>query len=238
MSTPILEMTDVKAYYGDQCIVQGVQMEMMEGDFTSIIGRNGMGKTTLIKAIMGLVKSTGSIKFMGKELMGLSPHQRAKLGIGYCPQGRRNFKSLTVEEHLTFCACKGVNGSDYWNLETIYELFPRLCERRKSMGTSLSGGEQQMLAIGRALSVNPTLLIMDEPSEGLAPTIIDVLVDVFNGPIRDHGMKLLLVEQDLNFCQRVTDVTNVMDTGKIVFKGSLKAIRSDEELSKKLLGIG
>lgn len=236
MSEAVLQIQNVKAYYGELCINHGASM-VLESGATSVIGRNGMGKTTLMKAIMGLVRREGSIKFFGEELISLKPYEIARKGIGYVPQGRRNFPSLTVDEHLTFCATKGFGTDEnMWNRERVYELFPRLYERRSLYGTSLSGGEQQMLAIGRALVLNPRLLILDEPSEGLAPTIVDLLVDCF-GKLRDQGMNILLVEQDLNFCQRVTDSTNIMSNGEIVHTGSLGAVRSNKEMSQRLLGV-
>ena len=218
-------------------IVEGVNL-LLDSGVTSIIGRNGMGKSTLMKAIMGLVSTKGSIKFFGQEIVGLKPYQIAQKGIGYVPQGRRNFPSLTVDEHLTFCASSGFSSEENrWSSDRVYDLFPRLYERKDLYGTSLSGGEQQMLAIGRALVLNPRLLLLDEPSEGLAPTIIDQLVDVFE-KIRKENMNILIVEQDLNFCERVTDSTNVMVNGQIAFSGSLRELRNNAELSRKLLGIG
>lgn len=236
MSEAVLRIQNVRAYYGELRINHDTCMELKDGA-TSVIGRNGMGKTTLMKAIMGLVRREGSIKFFGEELIHLKPYEIAQKGIGYVPQGRRNFPSLTVEEHLTFCATKGfgTEGS-LWDRDRVYELFPRLYERRALYGTSLSGGEQQMLAIGRALVLNPRLLILDEPSEGLAPTIVDLLVECF-AKLRRQGMNLLLVEQDLNFCQRVTDSTNIMSNGEIVYEGSLRSVRADKEMSQRLLGV-
>ena len=200
-----------------------------------------MGKSTLVKAIMGLVRTSGSIKFNGKEISKMQPYQRAKLGIGYVPQGRHIFPSLTTEEHLTFCERKvpeGIQNKDAWTKERIYKVLPRLYERRYIPGTSMSGGEQQMLAIARALMIQPRLLIMDEPSEGLAPTILDTLVEFFNKLCEESKISILLVEQNLNFCQRITDRTNVMDTGSIAYSGSLRELRNNTELSKKLLGVG
>jgi len=238
MTTPVLEINELNAFYGDLRIVQDLSL-LHEGGITSVIGRNGMGKTTLIKAIMGLVKRTGSIKFFGEEIGNLKPHQIANLGIGYVPQGRRNFPSLTVEESLTFCAKKGHSQStgQEWNKDRVYEIFPHIYKRKDLSATSLSGGEQQMLAIGRALVLNPRLLIMDEPSEGLAPTVIDLLVDFFE-KMKDEGIHILLVEQDLNFCGRVTDRTNVINIGKTAYRGSLSELRQDKALSQQMLGIG
>ena len=209
----------------------------MEAGAASVIGPNGSGKTTLMKAIMGLVRREGSIQFMGEEIVACKSYQIARKGIGYVPQGRHIFPSLSVDEHLTFCATKGFGGQgERWDKARVYELFPRLYERRSLNGTSLSGGEQQMLAIGRALVLNPRLLILDEPSEGLAPTIVNLLTECFNN-LRAQGMNILLVEQDLNFCQSVTDTTNIMSNGEIVYSGSLAQVRRDREMSQSLLGV-
>lgn len=236
-TAPVLEISGVNAFYGDLRIVQDVSLTLEEG-VVSVIGRNGMGKTTLVKALMGLVAHHGSIKLFGEEIGKLKPHQIAKKGIGYVPQGRRNFSSLSVDEHLSFCAKKHKDSAERaWDKDRVYKLFPCLYERKDLSGTSLSGGEQQMLAIGRALVLGPTLLVMDEPSEGLAPTVIDILVDFF-AQIKQEGIHVLLVEQDLNFCERVTDSTNVMNVGSIVYTGSLGALRQDKELSRRLLGVG
>ncbi len=235
MNTAVLEMDHVNAFYGDLRIVQDACLTLT-GGITSVIGRNGMGKTTLMKALMGLVRRSGSIRFCGEEIGTLKPYQIAQKGIGYVPQGRRNFPSLTVEEHLSFCARKAPAGGDVWNKGRVYELLPRLHGRRTLSGTALSGGEQQMLAIGRALVLAPKLLVMDEPSEGLAPAVIDVLVDFFR---RIEGkINVLLVEQDLGFCGRVTDQTNVMSLGSIAYTGSLSELLRDPEKSRRLLGVG
>lgn len=236
----ILEISNVSAYYDDLQIVQDLSLDF-DGGIISIVGRNGMGKTTLAKSIMGLVKTTGSIKFCGTEISKMQPYQRAQLGIGYVPQGRRIFPSLTTEEHLTFCQRKAPAGTaekDIWTVERIYEVLPRLYERRHLPGTSMSGGEQQMLAIARALMTQPKLIIMDEPSEGLAPAILDVLVEFFHQLYTQSNTSILLIEQNLGFCQRITDRTNVMNTGSIAYSGSLKALRGDTELSRNLLGVG
>src|SRR3954467_7530071 len=179
MAEPLLAVESLSAYYGRAQALEDVSFEITGGS-TSVIGRNGMGKTTLCNAILGVppARVTGSICFNGKELVGQPSYKIAKLGIGYVPQGRRLFPSLSVDEHLRMVAGRG-SGSKRWTIQRVYELFPRLAERRRNGGAQLSGGEQQMLAIGRALLTNPTLLIMDEPSEGLAPAIIQHLIETF-----------------------------------------------------------
>ena len=232
--TPILKVEDLHVYYGGSHVLQGVSMELESG-MTAIIGRNGMGKTTLVNAIMGLVPTRqGSVYLAGERLTGLPPYQVARKGIGYVPQGRKIFPSLTVDEHLRFAA-RPVSGG--WDAEKVYEFFPRLKERWKQSGTNLSGGEQQMLAIGRALMTNPKLLIMDEPSEGLAPVIVDQLID-FCQKLKQTDMALVLVEQNLTFARTVSEDVNVMLTGRFAYQDSFEALMADHELTHQLIGVG
>src|SRR6266540_3155268 len=193
MSDVMLKVEGLDAFYGRAQALRGISFEMGR-EPVAVIGRNGMGKTTLCAAIMGLMppRTTGSIRFGGGELLGKPPYKIARAGLGYVPQGRRLFPSLTVDEHLKISAR---NGSG-WTKARVYELFPRLAERKRNGGAELSGGEQQMLAIGRALLGNPRLLIMDEPSEGLAPAIVDNLVDTFQ-KLEAEGLAILLIEQNL-----------------------------------------
>lgn len=231
--TPVLKVENLHVYYGGSHILQGVDLELDAG-VAAIIGRNGMGKTTLIKAIMGLVPSKeGNVYFKGECVTGKQPYEIARKGIGYVPQGRRVFPSLSVDEHLHVAEVPVEGG---WNADKVYDFFPRLKERYKQSGTTLSGGEQQMLAIGRALVTNPKLLIMDEPSEGLAPVIVDQLVEFCN-EIKKTDMSLLLVEQNLSMAKRVSELVNVMLTGKLVYQDSFEALMADKELTKTLIGI-
>src|SRR5438067_1133968 len=195
MAEPLLAIEGVDAFYGRARALEDVSFEIAGGS-TAIIGRNGMGKTTLCNAIVGVPPAhvTGSIRFRGTELVGRPSYKIAKLGIGYVPQGRRLFPSLSVDEHLRMVGRRA--GSKRWTVERTYELFPRLRERRRNGGAQLSGGEQQMLAIARALLTNPTLLIMDEPSEGLAPAIIEGLIETFRR-LEQEGLAVLLIEQNL-----------------------------------------
>lgn len=231
----ILEIKGLNVYYGGSHILQNTEMTLTRGA-AAVIGRNGMGKTTLMKAIMGIVSPvSGSICFAGEELVGKKSYEIANKGIGYVPQGRHIFPSLTVDEHLKFAAVSKPDGQ--WDAERVYELFPRLKERYKQAGTNLSGGEQQMLAIGRALVLNPRLLIMDEPSEGLAPKIVEQLGDIVT-TIVETGVSLLLVEQQLSFASRVTDQVNVMVTGQMAYCGSFQKLLGDSKLCNRLLGVG
>src|SRR5437899_1723435 len=213
MSEALLAVEGVNAFYDRAQALEDVSFEIAGGS-TSIIGRNGMGKTTLCNAIMGIPPAgvTGSIRYKGTELVGRPSYKVAKLGIGYVPQGRRLFPSLSVDEHLRMISPRG--GARRWTVDRIYELFPRLKERRRNGGAQLSGGEQQMLAIGRALLTNPELLIMDEPSEGLAPTIIEVLIETFR-KLAQEGLHILLIEQNLAVATSIAERQLIMIAGEI-----------------------
>jgi branched-chain amino acid transport system ATP-binding protein len=235
MSDGVLSIEGLNAHYGSAHVLQNVSFELGE-QAVAIVGRNGMGKTTLCSSIMGISppRVSGSVRFGGRELVGMSSHRIAKLGIGYVPQGRRLFPSLTVDEHLRMSA-RG-NGSRRWTIDSIYQLFPRLAERKRNGGAQLSGGEQQMLAIGRALVTNPTLLIMDEPSEGLAPTIIEVLIDTFKR-LEQEGLRILLIEQNLGVAAAIADRQLVMMGGEIAAETTATELAGDPELQRRYLGV-
>jgi branched-chain amino acid transport system ATP-binding protein len=230
----LLEIEGLDAYYGQARILESVDLSMgTEG--VAVIGRNGMGKTTLCQAIMGMMpRATGSIRFKGTELIGRPSHKIASLGIGYVPQGRRLFQSLSVDEHLRMLA-RGTRGKR-WTPQAVYELFPRLAERKRNGGTQLSGGEQQMLAIGRALLGNPDLLIMDEPSEGLAPTIVEGMVATCRTLV-EEGMAVLLVEQNLGVATSVAERQLVMVSGRIAAETTAAALSGDPEAQRRYLGV-
>ncbi|MCM0020256.1 MAG: ABC transporter ATP-binding protein, partial [Tagaea sp.] len=195
-SAPVLEVSELQVHYGLAHVLQGISLKLDKG-VLGVIGRNGMGKTTLCQTILGLKPATsGSIKFMGQELLGLESNRIASLGIGYVPQGRRTWPTLTVDEHLRLVEQKRPPKGG-WTVKRVYETFPRLAERRKNGGTQLSGGEQQMLAIGRALLLNPRLLVMDEPTEGLAPVIVDQVEALLKKLAAEGSVAVLLVEQNL-----------------------------------------
>jgi ABC-type branched-subunit amino acid transport system ATPase component len=210
----------------------------LEKGTVSIIGRNGMGKTTFVKAIMGLVPAhSGSIIFRGVQIKGKKPYEIGRMGIGYVPQGRRIFPSLSVDEHLRFAA-RNSDGKGGWDAGRVYELFPRLKERTGQSGTNLSGGEQQMLAIGRALVTNPVLLIMDEPSEGLAPVVVQQLKECCVELATNCALSIILVEQSLSLAGAITDHTCVMVTGQFAYTGSLKDLLADKTTTSQLLSVG
>jgi branched-chain amino acid transport system ATP-binding protein len=230
----LFEIEDLNAYYGAAQILEGVSLTMAtEG--VAVIGRNGMGKTTLCAAVMGMMpRATGSIRFKGKEILGRPSYKIAGLGIGYVPQGRRLFPSLSVDEHLRMLS-RGTRGKR-WTPEAVYELFPRLAERKKNGGTQLSGGEQQMLAIGRALLGNPDLLIMDEPSEGLAPAIVEGMIETCKTLV-EEGMAILLVEQNLGVATSIAERQLVMVSGRIAAETTASALVDDADAQRRYLGV-
>ena len=233
MST-LFEIEGLDAYYGQAQVLEGVSLAMgTEG--VAVIGRNGMGKTTLCAAVMGMMpRATGSIRFKEKEILGRPSYKIAGLGIGYVPQGRRLFPSLSVDEHLRMLS-RGTRGKR-WTPDAVYELFPRLAERKKNGGTQLSGGEQQMLAIGRALLGNPELLIMDEPSEGLAPAIVEGLIETCKTLV-EEGMAILLVEQNLGVATSIAERQLVMVTGRIAAETTASALVGDADAQRRYLGV-
>jgi branched-chain amino acid transport system ATP-binding protein len=233
--TPLLAIKDLDVFYGRAHVLQGVSFEMGH-EPVSLIGRNGMGKTTLCNAIMQMRPTTskGSIRFEGQELVGRPSYKVAGTGIGYVPQGRRLFESLSVDEHLRMAAPR--RGDHRWTPDAVYELFPRLAERRQNGGTQLSGGEQQMLAIGRALLTNPRLLIMDEPSEGLAPAIIENLIETFRG-LSQEGLAILVVEQNLAMATALADRQLVMVAGRIFAETTAAELANDPEAQRRWLGV-
>lgn len=229
----MLGIHDVHAYYGDSYILQGVDLELKSGQVLALLGRNGVGKTTLARAIMGLTPAwCGSITFQGRDITRLPSHRIAKAGIGYVPQGRQIFPSLTVCEHLQVTA----RGDGQWRMEKVFELFPNLGSRRMSLGGKLSGGEQQMLAVGRALVGNPSLLILDEPTEGLAPIMVKELGRVI-GSLKAMGTSILLIEQQLSFALRYADIIFIMSKGRIVHRCLPDELIHDKESKAKYLGV-
>jgi branched-chain amino acid transport system ATP-binding protein len=233
MSEPLLAVEHLDAYYGPAHILQDVGFEI-GAEPVAIIGRNGMGKSTLCHSIMGLVPSVrGSIRFRGEEIARKPPYKIAGAGIGFVPQGRRLFPSLSTDEHLRML---GSPNGGRWNAKAIYELFPRLAERKRILAAELSGGEQQMLAIARALLRNPKLLVMDEPSEGLAPTIVEGLIDTMRALVAE-GTGLLLVEQNLGMATSVAERQLVMVAGRMATETTAGALVADPDAQQRYLGV-
>lgn len=233
--TNTLTISDLNSHYGSSHVLQGVDLSVDSDEVLALFGRNGMGKTTLVHTIVGMVEATsGSVTFDGNELVGAPSHRASRLGIGLVPQGRRVFAPLSVEENLEVGKVRANTGE--WNLDRVYELMPRLAERRRQRAGSLSGGEQQMLAIGRALIGNPRLLILDEPSEGLAPIIVEQVGEVV-GDLRTAGIGVLLVEQNLGMALSKADRVAIMVKGRIAWVGTAEAFRGSRQMAHELLGV-
>jgi branched-chain amino acid transport system ATP-binding protein len=233
----MLEVRDVHTYRGHSYVLQGVTLDVPDGTCTTILGRNGMGKTTLMRTLMGLTPPrSGSIRFGGAELAGLPPHKIARKGLALVPQGREIFPALTVEENLTLAARPATNGHEPWTLERVYTLFPQVRDRRLHRGNELSGGEQQMLAIGRALMTNPRLLLMDEPSEWLAPVIVERVAEVI-ATLRDARLSILLVEQNYRLGVRSADRVYVLSKGLVVWEGTSSELNGAQDVRQTHLGV-
>jgi branched-chain amino acid transport system ATP-binding protein len=236
----VLQIRDLHAGYGLSQVLGGIDLEVPDGKLVAILGRNGMGKTTLCRSIMSLqppeVRS-GSIDYDGTELTGLPPHAVARAGVGYIPQGRHVFGSLTVVENLTVAARRNGDGDGpTWDLDRVWEMFPRLEERRSNRAEQLSGGEQQMLAIARALTTNPSLLIMDEPSEGLAPILIESVGEQLR-QLKGASLSMLLVEQNYSLAIKLADLTYVLENGEVVFRGEPEELQNNEDVKSRYLGV-
>ena len=231
----MLEVQDIHTYYGESYILQGVSLTLREGQVVAVLGRNGVGKTTLIRSIVGFTPPRrGRILFKEEDITKLPTHQIARRGIGLVPQGRRIFPSLNVKENLTVAERKR-DGSG-WGLQKILDLFPRLGERLSHRGNKLSGGEQQMLACGRALVGNPEILLMDEPSEGLAPLLVRELGRILQ-QLKGGGASILIVEQNLPFALRIADYVYLMSKGKIVYESKPEDLWKNEEVKARYLGV-
>jgi branched-chain amino acid transport system ATP-binding protein len=229
----LLKLDNVRAGYGEAIVLNGISLTINAGETLALLGRNGTGKTTLINTLAGATRQHGgSITLSGVALHKLSAHQRAAAGIGWVPQERNIFKSLTVHENLTAVARAG-----RWTPERVYEMFPRLAERKSNMGTQLSGGEQQMLAVGRALVLNPKLLLLDEPLEGLAPIIVEELLAAIARITRDEGMSAIIVEQHPQAILKISHTAVVLDHGTVVHSGSAAELLNQPEILDKLLGV-
>lgn len=231
-----LVVRGLTAGYAGSRVLDGVDLTVRPGEVVGLLGRNGVGKTTLLSTLVGWVRpSGGSIRLDGEELAGTATHAVARAGVAIVPQGRRVFAPLTVENNLKIAVPRG--GARSWSVERVYELMPRLAERRRHRGDQLSGGEQQMLAVARALLLEPRLLLLDEPSDGLAPAVVDQVVEVISS-LREEGLSVLLVEQDLHAAFKLSDRILVMQKGRIVHDSTTREFRSDAERGRRLLGVG
>ena len=236
----VLKADDVHSYYGKSHILQGISIRLEQGGLVCLLGRNGVGKTTTLKSIMGMVRpAKGSIRFRGGEIVGKQPYEIARLGIGIVPEDRRIFPSLTVHENLLMGIVRrteSLSKSDRWTADKVYELFPRLRERMKQKGGHLSGGEQQMLTMGRTLMGNPDLVLVDEPTEGLAPKIVRLVTEVLS-EIHRSGTTLLLVEQNYKSAIKLAERFYIMSKGQIVFEGGGETLIQAEEVRKRYLEV-
>ena len=229
----LLAVEGLTAGYGDAIVLEDVALKLDEGDSLALLGRNGMGKTTLLVTLMGLTRMRkGSLRWRGSDLAALATHRRSRSGIGWVPQERYMFASLTVEEHLTAVARPGP-----WNVARIYKTFPRLEERRANFGNQLSGGEQQMLAIARALMVNPALLLLDEPMEGLAPIIVQELMTVIRELVATGGMAVVIVEQHAKLALELTRRAIVLERGRVVHRAASESLLRDPDTLHRLVAV-
>jgi len=234
-AAPVLRIRDLQAFYGESHVLHGVDLDVAEGEVVTLLGRNGSGRTSTLKSILGLVgRRTGSIQVGGQETVGMAPHRIARLGIGvgYCPEERGIFASLTTEENLQLLPRIGAAGMPD---AEIYAMFPNLLERRRSQGTRLSGGEQQMLAMGRALMAKPTLLLLDEPSMGLSPILVEQIFDIVQS-INKQGTSILLVEQNAQMALSIADRAYVLETGEITLEGKAQDVLHNPMVIEAYLG--
>src|ERR1700759_2648877 len=237
LASEALSLTNVHSFYGDSHILHGVSFALQSGSVLALLGRNGAGKTTCISTIIGfLTPREGDILLFGEPIAGLSPERIAHLGVGLVPQGRRIFSSLTVRENLIVAEQRRETSTERWTVDRIYDLFPRLRERHAQFAGTLSGGEQQMLAIGRALMGNPRVLLLDEPSEGLAPLIVAEVGRTIQ-KLKEEGQSIVLVEQNLKLALAVADQAVILNTGRCVFAGEASDIQNNEELIAQNLGV-
>jgi branched-chain amino acid transport system ATP-binding protein len=237
LASDALRLTDVQAFYGDSHILHGISFALQPGKVLALLGRNGSGKSTCISTIIGFLKpKAGEIRLFGEAIEGLSPERISHLGIGLVPQGRRIFPSLTVRENLRVAQQRRNKVSTPWDFDRIYDMFPRLGERHAQMAGTLSGGELQMLAIGRALMGNPRVLLLDEPSEGLAPLIVAEVGRTIRR-LKEEGQSIVLVEQNLKLALDVADQAVILNTGRCVFDGSTQELMSNDAIISQTLGI-
>jgi len=232
----LLQIENLQAAYGSSQVLFGVNLEVYSGTVVSLLGRNGMGKTTTIRSLLGITQaSAGKVRFSGQEVQQWPAYRISRLGIGLVPEGRQIFPLLTVRENLLATAANRHNLNSAWDLKKVYDLFPILQDRRDQLGNSLSGGEQQMLAIGRALMTNPKLLILDEATEGLAPLIRDEIWGVLES-LKEQGQSILLIDKNLEQLMRLVDQNFLMERGRIVWEGTSKELRKNPELIRRYLG--
>ena len=233
----MLTVESIETAYGVSQVLFGVSLEVETGQVVTLLGRNGMGKTTTVRSIMGIVQpKAGEVRFLGRPIHGLPSYRVAQIGIGLVPEGRQVFPNLTVRENLVATAANRGGGTDPWTVETVFDLFPQLAERQRVLGGALSGGEQQMLAIGRALMTNPRLLILDEAAEGLAPL---VRAEIWRciARLKARGQSILLIDKDVAALTRIADAHYILEKGQIVWRGTSAELRAREDIQHRYLGV-
>ncbi len=238
MSAPVIfEADGIDVFYGSSQILFGVSVAVTAGQTMALLGRNGAGKSTTLKALAGIAPpARGRVRVLGNEMQGRKPYQIARAGIGFVPEDRQVFPEHTVEDNLEIAAKKGPGGEDYWNLARVYDMFPLLRPLKNRMAGHLSGGEQQMLTIARTLMGNPTGLLLDEPSEGLAPVIVERIGELLR-KLRDMGVTVLLAEQNMHFCLGIASHAVIIDKGQIVYRDTIEALRKDEAVKSRYLAL-
>ena len=233
----MLTVESIETAYGMSQVLFGVSLEVETGQVVTLLGRNGMGKTTTVRSIMGIVRpKAGEVRFLGRPIHGLPSYRVAQIGIGLVPEGRQVFPNLTVRENLVATAANRGGGTDPWTVETVFDLFPPLAERQRVLGGALSGGEQQMLAIGRALMTNPRLLILDEAAEGLAPLVRAEIWRCIAG-LKARGQSILLIDKDVAALTRIADAHYILEKGQIVWRGTSAELRAREDIQHRYLGV-
>lgn len=236
-SSPIISVDGLDVYYGKSQILFGVGFDVPQGEMVALLGRNGAGKSTTMKAIAGLAPPrTGSIRILGRDMAGRAPYRVARVGLGYVPEDRQVFPEHSVEDNLLIGTKKGSNGEDYWTTARIYETFPLLEPLKARMAGRLSGGEQQMLSIARTLMGNPVALLLDEPSEGLAPIVVQRIGEVLRA-LRKTGVTVLIAEQNMHFCLGIASSALVIDKGQIVYRDTIENLKGNQEIRQKYLAI-
>ena len=237
MNDVVFDAEDIDVFYGNSQILFGVSLAVTEGQTMALLGRNGAGKSTTLKAIAGIAPpARGIVRVLGKQLQGRKPHVIARAGIGFVPEDRQVFPGHSVEDNLMIGAKKGPDGEDYWTLARVYDMFPLLVPLKDRMAGNLSGGEQQMLTIARTLMGNPTGLLLDEPSEGLAPVIVERIAELLR-KLRDMGVTVLLAEQNMHFCLGIASHATVIDKGQIVYRDTIEALRSNDAVKSRYLAL-
>jgi branched-chain amino acid transport system ATP-binding protein len=237
MHSVLLEVQDIDVFYGASHILFALGFQVNEGETVALLGRNGAGKSTTMKSLVGLTPPRhGSVRLEGREIRGVSPHIAARRGIGYVPEDRQMFPEHSIQDNLMIGAKKGPNGEDFWNLSQVYRFFPLLEPMRHRMAGHLSGGEQQLVTIARTLMGNPRVLLLDEPSEGLAPIIVSQIAELVT-QLRSEGTTILLAEQNMSLCMNLATEALVIDKGHIVYRGAMTALRNDDAVKKRYLAI-